>query len=222
MAEEDQTTNYQGNSKKEKENKDKEQKRQKPDDKKIEPIVTSPAIIKKKGIFRRAKDTLIEVDFKETVAHVIAEVLIPAAKEMIFDSIIDGAKYSIFGDRRGGRRSYSNERESHVVYNRGIDKGSRSMGISRYAPEREMGSRTQRYGINSIIIVERQEAIDIIDSMADAIEEWKVVSVADLNQMIGVTVRPIDHKWGWTRMDGISMHNVREGYLIELPEPESI
>jgi hypothetical protein len=218
----DDPIDYQGNSKREKEDKGKAQKRQKPDDKKVEAIVSTPVIVKKKGIFRRAKDTLIEVDFKSTVAYVIADVLIPAAKEMVFDSIINGAKYSIFGDSRGGRRGYTPERESHVVYNRGIDRGSRSMGISRYAPEPTRGSRTHRYGIDNFIIVDKQEAELILENMAEAIEQFQVVSVADLNQMIGVPVRPIDHKWGWSRMDGVDMYQVREGYMIDLPEPESI
>lgn len=218
----DDPTDYQGNSNKEKEKKAKEEKKR--PDKHIEQIVSTPAIVKKKGIFRRAKETLIEVDFKDTVAYVVADVIIPGAKDMLFDVLMNGAKHSIFGDRRGvssSRRPYD-ERESHVVYNRGVDKGSRSMGINRYAPARERGSRSQRYGIDNFIITDKQEADFILEAMADAIETYKVVSVADLNQMIGVTVHPIDHKWGWTRLDGVGVQPVREGYLIDLPEPEPI
>lgn len=221
----DDPIDYQGNSQKGKEDKGKEQKRQKAKEKKIETIVTTPAVVKKKGIFRRAKETLIEVDFKSTMAFVVADVLIPAAKDMLFDAIKDGAKHSIFGGRAGRssvmRRAYD-DRESHVIYNRGVDRGSRSMGISRFAPDRERGSRSNRYGIDNFILVNKQEADDVLESMGDAIETYQVVSVADLNQMIGIPVRPIDHKWGWTRLDGVDVHQTREGYLIDLPEPEPI
>jgi hypothetical protein len=220
----DDPTDYQGNSKRDKEDKGKE-KKQAAKEKKIDTIVSAPAVVKKKGVFRRAKDTLIEVDFKSTMAYVVVDVLIPAAKDMVYDAITNGAKHSIFGGRgRGGvmRRSYSDDRESHVIYNRGVDRGSRSMGINRYAPEPQRGSRSNRYGIDNFIIVDRQEAELVLESMADAIETYQVVSVADLNQMIGIAVRPIDHKWGWTRVDGVEVHQTREGYLIDLPEPEPI
>lgn len=221
----DDPTDYQGNSKREKEQKGKEQKKAKPDGKTVEAVVTAPVIVKKKGIFRRAKETLIEVDFKSTMTHVIVNVLIPAAKDMVFDAFVDGAKHSIYGGRasRGvGRRYVSDDRESHVIYNRGIDKGSRSMGVSRYAPSPQNGPRSQRYGIDNFIIVDKQEAELVLESMADAIETYEVVSVADLNQMIGIPVRPIDHKWGWTSIVGVEIHQTRDGYLVDLPEPESI
>lgn len=223
----DEPTDYQGNSRKEKEEKGQDQKKAKPEARTpVEPIVTTPVIVKKKGIFRRAKETLIEVDFKSTMAHVIVNVLIPAAKDMVFDAFVDGAKHSIYGGRAGrgvGRRYIGDDRESHVIYNRGIDKGSRSMGVSsRYAPSPERGSRSQRYGIDNFIITDRQEAELILESMSDAIEKYEVVSVADLNQMIGIAVKPIDHTWGWTRTDGVHIIQTREGYLIDLPEPESI
>ncbi len=220
----DEPTDYTGNSKREKEAKAKGQKGEKDVAKKIETIVTTPVIVQKRGIFRRMKDTLVEVDFKSTVAYVIADVLIPAAKETVFDALVKGGSYSIFGDRsvRGRGRTYHSSDESHVTYSRGIDRGSRSMGLGRHAPEPQRGSRSHRYGIDNFIIVDKQEAELIVESMLNAIEEFEYVSVADLNEMIGIKPHPIDYKWGWTRVDGVEIHQVSQGYLIDLPEPEAL
>lgn len=189
------------------------------------PIVTAPVIVKKKGIFRKVKDTLVEVDFRSTVAYVIADVLIPAAKETVFDALVKGGSYSIFGDRsvRGrGRTYHSGSDDSYVTYNRGVDRGSRSMGVGRRAPEPQRGPRNRRYGIDNFIITDKQEADLIVESMLNAIEEYEYVTVGDLNEMLGIDVHPIDNKWGWTRIDGIEILQVREGYLIDLPEPEAL
>jgi hypothetical protein len=48
------------------------------------------------------------------------------------------------------------------------------------------------------------------------------VSVADLYELLGVAADHTDQKWGWRTLGGASVRRVRDGYLLDLPQPEPI
>jgi hypothetical protein len=54
------------------------------------------------------------------------------------------------------------------------------------------------------------------------LEMYEVVSVADLNDLVGFETSYVDQKWGWTYLGNARVRPIREGFLVDLPPAEPI
>lgn len=81
-----------------------------------------------------------------------------------------------------------------------------------------------RHDFRDIIIPNRQEAEDVIDTMFDVLSRYGRVEVALLYELTGIQTSHVDHKWGWTEMRGARAvrHPRSGGYLLNLPDPEQL
>lgn len=202
---------YQGNSKKAKEPKEEPKKD-------IQKVVVGEVVVKKKSIGQKIKDTFIEADFRSVTRYIVSEVLIPAARNMIVDSATKGVERMMYGDRGYGKpRHYSGA-------SRGIYQSSPLRTDYRHPATRPPSqlSRSSRLDRNDFILASREEATAVLESMHDIMEQYEVVSVADLNELVGFPTSHIDQKWGWLYLGNISIRQIREGFLIELPPAEPI
>lgn len=209
-------TDYTGNTKKEKD-KDKGDKDKEKPKKEIQKIVTVPVLVKKKGIGKRIKEAIIEADFKSVITYVVSDILIPAAKSMIVDSVSRGTERMFFPDSR--RRGVMGQ-GSRISYS-GI---SRTIGGSplRSAPSIERGPRSTRQSRDEFIIPSRKEAEEILELMNDIIDNYDVVTISDFNEMVDQPSSHVDQKWGWTFLGDVQILQVRGGYLVDLPPAEPI
>lgn len=218
-------TDYQGNSDKQKEQRQKNVEKATPAakaEKKIEKIVVGDVIVQKKGIGRKFKELFKNADIKNAGRYVISEVVIPAGLAMFVDGVTTGVHRIAYKDtnspyRFGGR--------SRTVYHsgspihRGVhDARSRVAPPSR-APGGRVGSRMSR---DDILLSSREEAENVLETMHDIIDQYEVVSVADLNEMLGQPIGHTDNKWGWYFVTGTRIVQSREGYLLDLPPAEPI
>ena len=53
--------------------------------------------------------------------------------------------------------------------------------------------------------------------MNELLEDYKMVSVADLYDLVGITGKVTDNNFGWTDLRNASVTRDRDGYLINLP-----
>ena len=53
--------------------------------------------------------------------------------------------------------------------------------------------------------------------MDELIEKFKVASVADLYDLVGVSCDYTANNYGWTNLRNASVVRVRDGYLLKLP-----
>ena len=58
--------------------------------------------------------------------------------------------------------------------------------------------------------------------MNDIIDTYEVVTVADLNELVGFPTNHVDNKWGWSYLADVQVRQIREGYLIDFPPAEPI
>lgn len=79
-----------------------------------------------------------------------------------------------------------------------------------------------RHEINDIVVGTREEAELVVERLGDILETYDVVSLADLNELLGLQTSPIDNKWGWTFIKNVPIRQIRQGYLLELPPLEEI
>lgn len=192
---------YRGNSYRERSNQTSKE------DKKIEKVTTGKVRTKKKSEMSKLKDVFIAEDVRNVKSYVVLDVLVPAIKKAIYDIVVDGVGM-ILGESVAKKRSGSN----YVSY-RDCSSSTR----------RDSERRRRGYEIDDVILDSRGEAEDVLDRMDDVLDEYKVVTVSDFYDLVGISDEPIDHKYGWRNIASAEVVRSRDGgYMIRLPRPMPI
>jgi hypothetical protein len=204
---------YTSNSKKAK-----QAKEEKPE-KQVEKVVVGEVIVQKKGIGKKFKSIISEADPKGAATYVASSVLIPAMLRMFVDSVSKAAERMAFGDSPQHRRGLG----SHVSYSSMSNPLHRPPGRPVGPPgRRPIDTRVARRSQDDFVISSQEEADMVLERMHDIIDKYEVASVADLKELLGFTTDYTDNKWGWIYLGDAQIRQVREGYLLVLPEPELI
>lgn len=186
-------------------------------DRDIKRVTTSEPVRKKKSLRKQFSETFIAGDVRTAIRYVMFDVLLPAAKDTIVDAASSGFEKWIFGDSRRHRGVVTPQAgpTGYVSYNRV------SMGGSRMASAQRVMSRRARarHDFDEIILDSREEAEEVIDRLFDLVSRYDTATVADLYELVGLASTHTDHKWGWTDVRGAGVSRVRDGYLLDLPEP---
>ena len=217
---------YQGNSHKAKEEALKEEK-EAPPEKHLVKVVSGEVIQKKKPFGHKFKAIFFGGEFKEVVSYVTYDVLLPGARDMLFDTIRNGAHRTIYGNRGGyqGRRDAIPAR-SRVQYNNPVrrmtDPRMPPSPSGRLPDQPPLPYRQNRREANDIILASREDAEQVLETMTNCVDMYGVVSLADLYELVGLPQAIIDQKWGWTYITPTEIRQVRDGYLLELPPMEEL
>jgi hypothetical protein len=190
--------------------------------KKINSVVTGEVTRRKKPLGKRFTETFVGGDISTVANYVVLEVLIPAAKDMMSDAVSQGIDRMLFGESRGSSRSRSSRpsgTNGYVSYNRMGAKPPSREGLNEFARRPE---RRSSHDFDEIILATRAEAEEVIDRLFDLVNQYQQATVADLLELVGVSSNHVDHKWGWTDIRGAGVTKIRNGYLLDLPKPESI
>lgn len=212
-------TDYQGNSHKQKEEESKKQ------EKNIERITSGEVIIQKKGPWRKFKSLIIEADMNSVGRFIWFELLIPSFKNLLVDTVEQGIKRTVYGDRRAAYRPPSSSlgagQISRIQYNSPVIRHHPDPASQRALPM----SSAPRSTVNDprgYIIPSKDEAERVLESMADVIDTYDVITVSDLHGMLGLETTYVDQKWGWTSMIGAQIRQIREGWVLELPPTQEL
>lgn len=214
---------YQSNS-----NKSREPEDPKKPEKKVEKVITGEAIIKKKSLGRRFKDVFFGGDFSSAVRFVAADVLLPAARNIVVDAVTITIERVLYGESRAQQKRRP-EYRSYVEYNNPYSP-TRSRPYTHlpdqprhYPPISSTRRASRRADDTQIVLTNRSEAEMVVETLINILEKYDVVSVADLHSLISDTdPNHNDYKWGWTSLSGIQIRQIRDGYLIDLPPAEPI
>lgn len=199
-------TEYKSNS-----HKYKEEVKDKQSEKRVEKAVTGKVITRKKGALSKLAGEFISEDAKNIKSYVFGEVLIPAVKKAIFDIITDGIDMILYGGSKGGRKRSTADRISYRnYYDRDtISRDTRAVTYSGYS-------------YDDIILATRGEAEDVLARMDELIDTYRLVRVADLYDLVGITGNYTDNKYGWTNIRNAEIVRVRDGYMIKMPRAVQI
>ena len=190
---------------------------------KVERVTTGEVSRKKKSLRKQFSETFVEGDMKSTARFVVMGVLLPAARDMIYDAASEGVHKLIFGDkgrRRGGSTTPYSGPTGHIAYNR----YSRSPEDDRPPfATRGMSQRGRaKHDFDEIVLDQRAEAEEVIDRLYDVVNKYEQATVADLYDLVGLSSTHAVHKWGWTDLRGAGVSRIRDGYLLDLPDPEPL
>lgn len=187
-------------------NKYKEEQKLKESEKKIEKVVTGKVITRKKSKISKFAGEIISEDAHSVGSYIVKDVIIPAAKKLIYDIFTDGIDILLYGESRKGNKRSTADRVSYRNY---YDRDSRPSTPRTYA--------SSGVSYDDIVLATRGEAEDVLSRMDEIIDTYKIVSVADFFDLVGVRGTPTDNSYGWTNIRTASVVRVRDGYVIKLP-----
>lgn len=173
--------------------------------KKVEQIASGKA--RKKTEVRKLADNFIAEDMHSVKDYILQEVLIPTAKKVISEVVTNSIDMLLYGEVKSKKRSQNDSRISYTKYyerERDYERGART--------------RSRGYDYDDIILDTRREAEEVLDRMQDLIDNYGIVSVADLYDLVGINGSYTDNKYGWTQLRSADVQRIRDGYLLKLPK----
>lgn len=196
---------YKPNSRKYKES----HKRASVEDKKITKVVTTPVTVKKKSGVGKLLSIFVSDDADSIKSYAVGSVLIPAAKKAISDIVTNGIDILLYGESGNRRKESGNT--NYVSYRSYYDRDSRDDRRRDDAPK-------TRFDYDNIVFGSRSEAVAVLDSMCDVIDNYGFVTVADLYDMVELTHPFTAAKYGWTNLSTAKTVGVSGGYILKLPK----
>lgn len=183
----------------------------------FEPIVINSVTKKKPSIGRRMRRAL----FNETdnlVTSLVMDVVVPALKDAIVDVVTQGI-YTAVGRSAPPRatRGPSTFGRTHISYN----QASAVSNTSITQPRPPIKQPSSQY-IDDVILGSHVEAETIHEKMREILEDYGVVKVSNLNDLLDQSSTSTDHKYGWTNLYDMKIRRVSSGYLLMLPPVEDI
>ena len=185
----------------------------------IEAVVESGVIKRKKSFGRKLGEVFVVEDTQSVVGYVVQDVLIPGAKNVMFDMIRDGFERMLWGEssarsnrRRGGYTSYN------TMYK---DPRKDDRRDYRADSDREPISRRARatHDFGELVITDRGEAEEVIDRLIALVDDYGCATVQDLYDLVGLSGNYTDQKWGWNDLRTACVMSTRGGYILDLPRP---
>ena len=181
-------------------------------EKKVEKVVSGKTSTKKKSGMRKLSDTFLSEDVSNVKSYIFSEVLLPAAKKLVSDIVTNGTNMLLYGEIKNKKGN-----SSKVSY-------------SRYYDDRRDRSRDYRspvvrnnFDYDEIIFETRGDAEAVLDAMYDILNQYKVVSVAELYDLASITTHNYTcNNYGWIDLRGSSVVHVRDGYILKLPRALAI
>ena len=186
-------------------------------------IVTEPLVKPKRGLFSRLGRVIMGPEGGRRIGEYIREdIVLPAFKNIIADSITSGINMALFGDSKpsssrgtGGSR-YTTPR---------TDYRSRftTPAPARTTHEPAAHRRNSQYA-EEFNIPDRDQAILILENLRETADNYDTVPVADYYDMVGFDTKFTDHNYGWS-FDAIARATVipvRGGYILKLPPLEAL
>lgn len=183
-----------------------------PAEKKVEPVVTGEVVRRKRSPFGKFTHGFVAEDSGSVVQYVLEEVLLPAARAMVYDMFTQGLERTLFGD---SRPKNPNQRTAYTNYQtRSQTRPANVTSISR--------QQRASHDFSDMIVGTRGEAEDVIDRMRDLIIEFNVATVSDFYDLLGMTGEFTDNKWGWYDLRSASIKPVRGGYMFSMPRTQPV
>lgn len=185
-----------------------------PPAKKTEKVISGTARTKKKSEVKKFADVFISEDISNIKTYVLMDVLVPAIKKAISDIVKNGIEMVLYGE--AGRQKL-NSTASKISYRSYYDD-------QRSPVKREYAAQASRHGYDydDIILETYSEAEDVLTRMDEMIDRYKMVSVADLYDMVDISGPYTNNYYGWTDLRSAEIKRADGGYLLKFPKTVSL
>lgn len=193
-----------------------------PPEKVVEKVVSGEPIRKKTPLGRKLKVLVLGEDFKGSVSYVRDYIIVPALRDMVFGAFTKAAERRIYPEQERQRRSRapSGSLISRISFNTPVQRDPRESAMLPHQPPHMGGRRTQDIG--DIILASREEAEAVLSQLDNLVEKYGHATQGDLFASLGYPITFTDEAWGWTNLVKVKVKQVKEGFLIDLPDPEAL
>ncbi len=151
-----------------------------------------------------AKTSLLKKFIKEDLGdiglYLLNDVLIPGIKDVFADMMRNGIEKAFYGEVRTNNKSKIST-GSHINYSK---------------PDQTRNKAVHHF--DDIILATRAEAERVLDTLVSKCRRYDEATVADLYELVGISVDWTDRNYGWTNLASSTIRPVREGYMIVLPK----
>jgi len=179
---------------------------------KLAPVVTGKVIKQKKSLGKKFSETFFGDESISVKDYVIHDVIVPAFKNLLWDTVSGSLEMRLFGERRTNTRNYNRNGSKTYTsyssyYSNRDDRGSSHAKSAR-----------SRHDFDDILFDTRGEAEDVLSHLVDLTIDYGMASVADFYDLSGLESQFTDQKYGWTNLRDACTDRVRNGYIIRLPQ----
>lgn len=181
-------------------------------EKELKPVtqmVSKPGTRKKKPFGEKVKEIIFGEDIEDVKEYVFFSIIVPAVKDTVLDILND-----LLGRDGIRNRKYSGGTLSSISGTRVISYDKPKIGKVKVSGG--------KISFDQVVIQDRKEANDILEFMINRVTDFGLVSVADLYIAAGMRSTSTDNNYGWVDCSGWRITRVREGWLLDMPEPVNI
>lgn len=192
--------------------------------------VTS-ATKRKKGVMERLVTGLAGPDGLPSVGHYLThDVVLPAIKEIVVNSVTSGINMMMYGpDSAGRRNTYQGYSQRGAAYRPNTNyqnsyQANSTTNVKYKNEARPYRKETRAGNFNSedYILSSRGEAQAVLDQLLEQIDDYGWTSLADFFDLVGIDSNYTDNNYGWTDLQFAKFVVVRGGYALRLPRLESL
>lgn len=186
---------------------------------KFSPVIPEGSSRVMKGkIPKKISNTFFKNDINDVKSYIVTDVLIPAAKNLIFSTISNSLSMLMFGEVR------NNPLTGFTRQSDGVGRISRT-SYSKFYDQRETirdERITRGYEYDELSYNTREEADTVLAEMDDALYRYGVVSIFDMYDFSHLTAPFTYQDYGWTNLRSAKVIDFvdEDGYVryaIDLP-----
>ena len=167
-------------------------------------IVSGKTKARKENGFVRLAKVFASGDVEGIFDIIIDEVVIPAIRDTIYNSVENGLHILLYGNTK----AQSKTSRTTVSYNRYYDRGGSNARTTSVADDRERNrARLPKCaeGLRS-----REEAEDLRYELEATIEDYTYATVSDLKEFMGEETVSTDNKYGWYSLEKAKIRSYRD------------
>jgi hypothetical protein len=177
---------------------------------------------RKRGLGRQFRSTFLGGSARDAGEYMVADVVVPAIRDMLYDALQSGLDRLIYGERASGKSRSSSivsPNLGHFAYE-SITKPTKATQQHRTLSKQGRA----RFDLAELIIPTKEEANEVIDQMFTILSQGGDVTVADLYTLTGVRPDHTDTRYGWYSLKGSRAVRDRRrgGFILDLPDPEPL
>lgn len=189
---------------------------------KLEPVISAgKARTKKQNGLTTFGRAIISEDAQNVKSYILMDVLIPSFKKAISDIVTNGIDIILYGET--GHTQKKNGAAGRVSYRNYYDGNNDRFKNGSTNTRTPSSNRTSVALFEDITVDTRGEADDILQRMSEYLEQYPMISVADMYDLANIKNFPYTYNnYGWTSIASAKPVRVIDGYLLKMPPIESL
>jgi hypothetical protein len=206
-------TDYQGNSHK--------SKNEVPPEFVPRKVVQGKVVKQKTPLGRKIKEMFFVADSKTVGNYIFWEVITPRLKNLLYETWTLGVGRALYGGSPQQNQMQQQAQQSVRVNYQQASSVPRPVnpytgGFATAPQPAPVVLSGPRVG-HEYLFGTRNDAESVLEMMMEALMVHGVVTMADVDQMVGLPIPHTDHKLGWTHLGHARIEQSRNGFVLKLP-----